>query len=135
MSDISTPAPEPAPTAAAPELAKPKKQLLDNLVVKCLLTLVAWLAPLPVAAVLLNFWFSNYAPEDQRGADPFQAIRHSVVSMSGSTEDMILILSLVPSALLLLILHRSAAKRIFTIAALIMIAVGEALALMEVSGT
>lgn len=121
MSDISMPPPE------------PKQKSPDNLLVKCLLTLVAWLGPLPLAVVLLNFWFTHGAPPDQAGADPFQAIRRVVTSPAGSTVEGIMLLSLAPSVAMLMILHRSLPKRIFAVAGLLVIATGELLYLLEMT--
>ncbi|MEZ0224120.1 MAG: hypothetical protein ACAH83_06185 [Alphaproteobacteria bacterium] len=124
MSDISTP---------PPETPKPKKQLLENLLVKSLLSLVAWLGPLPLSVVLLKFWFTHGAPPDQSGSDPFNAIRKVVSSPTGSTVEGLMLLSLVPSIIMLVILHRSLPKRVFAILGLLVIATGELLLLLEVT--
>jgi hypothetical protein len=130
MSDISMPTPAPTP-----EPQKPKKEFLDNVLVKSLLTLVAWLGPVPLAVVLLKFWFTHGSPPEQSGSDPFQSIRHTVMSPTGSTADMILLLALVPSIVLLVILQRSVAKRVFAVLGLLLIATGELLLLLEITGS
>ncbi|TAL40113.1 MAG: hypothetical protein EPN97_00875 [Alphaproteobacteria bacterium] len=126
MSDMPMPTP-------APEPQKPKKEFLDNVLVKSLLTFIAWLGPLPLAVVLLKCWFNNGAPPEQSNSDPFQSIRHTVMSPTGSTADMMLLLALVPSIVLLMILHRSLPRRIFAVLGLLMIATGELLLMLEIT--
>jgi hypothetical protein len=137
MSDISTPTtdtpkqPETPPPADGP---KPRRELLDNIVVKFLFSLVAWLGPLPVAIVALRFWFANLAPEDQSGTDPFQSLRHTLTSFSNTTPDYIPVAALLPSLVLLLILYRHAAARIFAVCALCVFAVAEFIAITQLFG-
>lgn len=132
MSDISTPQPTTQPTPA-PETPKPKKEFLSNVLVKSLLTLMAWLGPLPLSVVLLNLWFTYGAAGNQAGADPFQAIRKVMTAPTGSTVEGLMLLSLVPSIAMLVILHRSLPKRIFTILGMLMIGTGELLMLLEMT--
>lgn len=109
-----------------------KKQLLDNTFIKSLLSVIAWLGPVPVSVVALQIWLTKLAPEDQRGSDPFVSIRHSMMNFSGTIADWILLLSLLPSALLLLILYRSAKSRICAIAALVIFAAAAMLLTVQI---
>lgn len=127
MSDPSTSPPEKAPAPA-----KPKTELLDMTIVKFALSIVAWLAPMPVSIVLLKLWYSDFAPADQQGTDPFTALRHTLTNFSGAAPDFVVLLSLLPSAVLLVILYRSAAKRVLALCVLLLAALAVMLSTMDI---
>ncbi len=145
MSDTSTPT-EPKPAEAAPSAEnatpaapatgapKPRKEFLDNLAVKFLFSLVAWAAPLPVAIVALKCWFTSFASENQSGTDPFWSLHHTVTSFTGQAADYIPLAALLPSAVLLSILYRSATGRFLSILVLCICALAEVIGMSSFFG-
>lgn len=111
-----------------PETPKPKKEILDNPALKFILSLLAWLAPVPVSIVSLQLWFNELAPKELRGSDPFQSMRHSMLAFNGSVADWILPLSVLPSAILLFILYRKPTTKIAVVAVLLVASLGALLA-------
>lgn len=124
MSDISMP--------TEPPKEQPRKELLDNLAVKFVLSLIAWAAPAPVAVVLLKL-FSTYTAAGKGADDPFASISHSITHFSGSLPDILLLAALLPSLALLLMIYRKAPARIAAILVLLVVGIGEFIALAQMS--
>lgn len=121
MSDISMP-PEPPKEA--------KKHLLDRPVVKSLLTLVGFGAPLPVLLVLVNLWLAFLAPPELRPSDPFTILRQ-IFAQVGYAPVWLAPLCIVPSLALLLVLFRSAPARFAAVLGLIFCTSAEVFAFLQ----
>lgn len=120
MSDMSLP-----PDAPKPE---PKKKTSSG--TRSLLTFLALVAPLPLLISAADMWLA-YTPEGQALKEtPFGVIRQ-ISNGVGNPPLWLLPACVLPSAVLLTVLARSALTRIAALAVLLLFATGEILFLAQ----
>jgi hypothetical protein len=112
MSDISLPpnAPKPAGKKASSG-------------VRTLLMLAALAAPLPVAITAADLWLQYAAAAQNVKETPFGLIRQ-IINETGEPQYWLLPVSLLPSLVMLLVLGRTLATRVFAVIALLFFAAG-----------
>lgn len=116
MSDISLP----------PDATKPKKKLLDNSFIRCLLLLPVLFAPLPMLVALID-----WTQESQES--PFITIKE-LVDGSGAPPVWLVPAAFLPSLVALMIIGRSAGQRLGAFIALLVVTACEVALFMQLQG-
>lgn len=122
MSDPQTPPPPPPA----------KTHLLDRPGSKILFSLFAFLAPVPLAIVIVDFWLRSKGGVAANEINPMYFIKQAMAAAEFGTA-WPLLLALAPSALMLLILFRGAKARLIMLALLLTAALLEFVGLAQLS--
>lgn len=124
MSETQAPPTPPAETTPAAAPAPAKKYLLDNPVLRAIFDIAAFVSPVPLLLVLINFWLSCLAPVGFDKQDANTVFRQ-IFEGSGQPPMWALPLAFIPGVLILILLHRKSSPKLLA-ALLCLLAAGSA---------